>query len=145
MLYLLIAIVILAGGAWFYLNSQQPAQVMVEKQVVTTQKVVIQLAEQNDSGETGTATLTEANGQVTVSVDATGFVPNVSQPAHIHLGSCPAVGAVKYPLTNILNGKSVTVLNVTLAQLQSELPLGLNIHKSAAEASVYTACGDLAF
>lgn len=143
-LAVLIAIVVLAGGAWVLLSSRQPAT-QTPGEAMTGQKYVMQLATQNNSGESGTATLTEANGQTTVVVEMTGFTANVSQPAHIHLGSCPKVGAVKYPLTNVLNGKSTTVLNATLSQIQSELPLGINIHKSAAEASVYTACGDLTF
>lgn len=37
---------------------------------------------------------------------------------------------------------SVTTLDVTLAGLKAQLPLGLNVHKSAAEAKIYTSCGD---
>src|SRR3989344_909095 len=110
-----------------------------------TNELTINLSEQNNSSETGTATLVEENGQVVVTLNLTGFAENVSQPAHIHLGVCPDVGAVKYPLTNVLDGESVTTLDVTLAQLENELPLGINIHKSAEEASVYVSCGDVKF
>jgi len=110
-----------------------------------TNELIINLLEQNDSGESGTATLTEESGQVTVTISTTGFVENVSQPAHIHLGVCPDVGAVKYPLTNLLNGGSVTTINVTFGQLEDELPLAINVHKSAEEASVYVSCGNLEF
>src|SRR3989338_439841 len=110
-----------------------------------TNELTINLSEQNNSSETGTATLVEENGQVVVTLNLTGFAENVSQPAHIHLGVCPDVGAVKYPLTNVLDGVSVTTLDVTLAQLENELPLGINIHKSAEEASVYVSCGDVKF
>ena len=37
------------------------------------------------------------------------------------------------------------MLDVTLEQLRSELPLAINIHRSAAEASVYVSCGELSF
>src|SRR3989344_2513880 len=110
-----------------------------------TNELTINLSEQNNSSETGTATLVEENGQVVVTLNLTGFAENVSQPAHIHLGVCPDVGAVKYPLTNVLDGESVTTLDVTLAQLENELPLGININKSAEEASVYVSCGDVKF
>jgi len=59
------------------------------------------------------------------------------------MGACPGVGAVKYPLTSIVNGASTTVLSVTLDQLKKELPLAINVHKSATEVSTYTACGPL--
>jgi len=108
------------------------------------EKPTIVLAAVNDSGQSGTATLEEANGQVTVTVNLTGVpTDGVAQPAHLHVGACPGVGAVKYPLTSLTNGTSVTVLSVTLDQLKAELPLALNVHKSAAEAKMYTACGAL--
>lgn len=108
-------------------------------------EIEIDLIEENDSGESGEAELEEENGQVTVKISMTGFAQDVSQPAHIHTGECPDVGEIVYPLENIVNGESETTLNVTLEQLQSESPLGINIHKSVEEASVYTACGDLEF
>jgi len=108
-------------------------------------QITVELEEQNDSGESGTAILKEENNQTTVTITMTGFQEDVSQPAHIHVGSCPDVGAVSYPLTNVLNGESETTLDVTLAQLESELPLGINVHKSVDNASVWTACGDLEF
>lgn len=106
-------------------------------------EMTVPLAQENKSGESGTATLKEANGQVTVTITLTGYAKDVAQPAHIHAGSCPGVGAVKYPLTSVVNGKSTTVLQVTLDQLKAQLPLAVNVHKSAKEASVYTACGPL--
>ena len=78
-----------------------------------------------------------------MSVSLTGAPAGVAQPAHIHVGACPGVGAVKYPLTFPVDGQSETVLDVTLEQLRSELPLAINIHRSAAEASVYVSCGEL--
>lgn len=103
----------------------------------------IQLAEQNDSSQSGTAVLTENNGKVTVVLNVTGGAPEVAQPAHIHVGACPNVGAVAYPLTDVIDGKSETILDVSLADLAGKQPLGLNVHKSAKEVKVYVACGDL--
>jgi hypothetical protein len=110
-----------------------------------TNKVKLTLLGENKSGESGTAVLEEINGKVSVTVSLTGFVAGVVQPAHIHIGACPGVGAVKYPLKSLVNGTSVTTLDVTMAQLKTELPLALNVHKSASEVSVYTACGPLSF
>lgn len=107
-------------------------------------KVTVTLLGENSSGESGNATLEEVSGKVTVTLALTGFTAGVSQPAHIHVGECPGVGAVKYPLTPVVDGKSVTTLDVTMAGLKSQLPLALNVHKSAGEVKVYTACGPLA-
>ena len=111
----------------------------------TIDKITVELTEENDSGESGKARLVEENNQVTVTISIDDSPEDVSQPAHIHLGSCPEVGGVKYPLTNILNGESITTVDVTLDQLKSELPLAINIHKSVDEASVYVSCGNIIF
>lgn len=112
-------------------------------QAMMSDEMTVVLATENNSGESGTAVLKEANGQVTVTITLTGYQAAVAQPAHIHVGSCPGVGAVKYPLTSVVNGKSVTVLQVTLAQLKTQVPLAINVHKSAKEIASYTACGAL--
>jgi hypothetical protein len=103
----------------------------------------VMLAEQNDSGQTGTVVLKELEGQVMVSVTMEGAVSAVPQPAHIHVGKCPTPGAVKYPLTNVVNGMSETTLDVSMADLEAAGELAINVHKSAEEVSVYIACGDM--
>lgn len=112
------------------------------KQPTTLQ---IKLDEQNKSGQSGQAVILQTGtSTVKVIVNITGKPSGVSQPAHIHLGACPNPGAVKYPLTSIDNGASQTdIPNMTLEQLLSELPLAVNVHKSAAEAKAYTSCGDI--
>ncbi|MCH8325853.1 MAG: hypothetical protein IIB83_04735 [Bacteroidetes bacterium] len=116
-----------------------------EKEDKIIDKITVELTEENDSDESGKAKLVEENNQVTVTINMDGFPEDVSQPAHIHLGSCLDVGEVKYPLTNILNGESTTTIDVTLDQLKSELPLAINIHKSVDEAGVYVSCGNIVF
>jgi peptidoglycan hydrolase-like protein with peptidoglycan-binding domain len=66
-----------------------------------------------------------------------------SYPAHIHLGACPTPGAVAYPLTGIIGGRSETVLATSTRALIHGLPLAINVHKSATEMSAFVACGDL--
>ncbi|MBI2011515.1 hypothetical protein HYS91_01985 [Candidatus Daviesbacteria bacterium] len=106
-------------------------------------EMVIDLDEQNESSQSGTVMLLEENGKVKVSVDLSNVPKGVSQPAHIHIGACPTPGDVKYPLTNVVDGKSETTLNTTLTKLLSELPLAVNVHKSAADIKTYVACGNL--
>lgn len=105
--------------------------------------MVVQLAAENNSGETGTAVLTELNGKTTVLITVVGEPAGASQPAHIHDGQCgPTLGKVVYPLSDVVNGVSTTTLNVTIAQLKAA-KYGLNGHKSAAEIGTYTFCGNL--
>ncbi|RJQ13768.1 hypothetical protein C4553_02680 [Candidatus Parcubacteria bacterium] len=150
---LLIALGLLAGGATFYVKQrgkslQAPGQeVAMEKKedaMMKKNQVVVVMNEQNNSGQTGTAVLTDIDGQKTkvTLVVSTGAV-GVAQPAHIHIGSCPTPGAVKYPLNNVVNGRSETTLDISLLKLGDELPSAINVHKSASEVSTYVSCGDL--
>ncbi len=110
---------------------------------VTGNIMIVDLLSENGSSELGTATLTEENGKTKVDLLLTGYAANIVQPAHIHVGACPGVGAVKYPLSNVVNGKSETTLNVTLSQLKSELPLAVNVHESSAKIGNFVSCGEL--
>lgn len=150
-IYVILGAIIYGAVYYFFLNknngynssksstqySSPSPSAMVSKEATVVLKPV------NDSSEVGTAILSAENGQTKVTVALTGYTKDVAQPAHIHIGECPGVGAVKYPLTSIVNGASVTTLSVTLDQLKKELPLAINVHKSATEISTYTACGPL--
>ncbi len=120
-----------------------PVVTAATTQAAVPTKKTITLVEENKSGQKGTALLEEVNGKVRVTVTLMGKKYTGVQPTHIHIGVCPGVGAVKYPLTNVVSGKSVTVLGVTMADLMNQGPLALNVHKSVKGAGVYTACGSL--
>jgi hypothetical protein len=90
-----------------------------------------------DATQDGIARLAPFGKQTRVTIDMAPAGP--SQPAHIHAGRCPSVGAIKYPLTNIANGKSETLVNTTLAELRST-QYAINVHRQPTEPSVYTAC-----
>lgn len=149
-LWIVVIVVVVAILGFMLLQAQKPK---VTPQVTATpspapamsEGVKIDLKEQNESSESGTATLVEKDGKVMVTLNLTGSPAQVVQPAHIHMGSCPKVGEVKYPLTSPVDGKSETTLEVSLDQLKGEVPLAINVHKSASEAQIYVACGDLVF
>jgi len=109
----------------------------------TPTTLTVNLGEQNNSQETGTATLTEDNGSTTVVLNLTGAPKGVAQPAHIHTGSCANLGDVKYPLNTPTDGTSSTVLDgTTIADLLAS-PMAINVHKSTTEVNTYIACGDI--
>ncbi len=126
-------------------TSPSPSQISPSPATTMSKETTVILKPVNKSDEAGTAILKEENGQTKVTVNLTGYTKDVEQPAHVHLGACPGVGSVKYPLTPVVNGTSVTILAITLDQLKKELPLAINVHKSATEISAYTACGPLSF
>lgn len=105
--------------------------------------VTIVLTIQNESGESGQAVLSEVDGQVKVVVSIVGQPIGASQPAHIHHGSCAALGEPVYALSPVAEGTSETTLTATFEVIKSGLPLAINVHKSASESSIYVACGDI--
>lgn len=107
------------------------------------QEVTVTLGAQNASGQEGKAVLSETDGKTKVTIAIGSGAAGIAQPAHIHVGSCPAPGAVKYPLTNVVDGRSETVLDVSLATLAKELPLAINVHKSKDDAKTYVSCGNI--
>ena len=107
--------------------------------------ITVGLNSQNSSYESGIATLEEINGKVVVTLNMKGYTDSTAQPAHIHAGMCPNPGSIKYPLSPVINGKSVTTIDTTLANLKSMLPLAINVHKSASQAGIYISCGDIKF
>ena len=104
---------------------------------------VITMTAQNDSGQDGAAVVTDlGNGMVNVVLDITAPGTN-PQPAHIHQGTCAQLDPQPaYPLSNVVNGKSVTEIEADFDTLTAT-PFAINVHKSAAEASVYVSCGDI--
>lgn len=100
------------------------------------------LAEQNDSLQEGVATLVPEGSRTRVILNIDGVPAESIEPSHIHAGACPTPGAVKYPLNNVVNGTSETVLDVSLEQLLAQLPLAINVHKSSKELKAYVSCGD---
>jgi len=105
--------------------------------------VTVKLNAIGTSGQSGTATLTREDGDTRVVLSMTGEPTGASQPTHFHSGSCANLGAVKYPLNDLVNGASSTKLDLSLDELLANLPLALNTHKSASEMAVNMACGDM--
>lgn len=112
--------------------------------VAAADPITIQLGAQNNSGITGTATLTDlGNNQTRVTINVTGFTVGTPSPVHIHEGTCATLNpTVKYGLTNLVDGKSETTVPVALSAILAQ-PHAINAHKSAQEATVYVACGNI--
>jgi hypothetical protein len=102
------------------------------------------LSPQSYSGESGTAKLTKhGDTQTKVALSVTGAPAGVSQPVHIHKGSCAKLDPKPaFPLSPLVNGKSETIVNASIDDLTSG-GYAINGHKSAQEVSTYVFCGDL--
>lgn len=105
--------------------------------------VTVQLGPQSNSGESGTATLTEQGTKTKVVVAVNGQPSGVPQPLHVHKGTCAQLDPKPaYGLTTLNNGKSETTIDVPLASLQAG-GFAINGHKSAQEVSTYVFCGNI--
>jgi len=97
----------------------------------------------SESGVTGSVTLVDV-GQNRTRVDVD-VEPgdNPDMPAHIHPGTCAdLVPQPKYPLLNVVDGVSSTVVPASLAELLAG-DLAINLHRSNEDLRTYTACADL--
>lgn len=145
---LILAVLAAAGGGTYVVVKKQKEakekKVMEQVEKVRKEGLVINLTAQNDSTQIGTAMLIDQNNNKTkVVIEINNWKPGVGQPAHVHSGACPAPSAVKYPLNNVVNGRSESMIDKPLADLLKELPLAVNVHKSADEVKVYVSCGDI--
>ncbi len=104
----------------------------------------VTLAAENGSKQSGTVTFTSTTDNKTeVVIAITPGPAGVAQPAHIHAGACPGVGAVKFPLNSVVDGKSTTIIDTPFMDIWNQLPLAVNVHKSSAEVQTYVSCGAL--
>ncbi len=114
-----------------------PAAALAQSGIAT-----VTLAEENNSGVSGTATLTDNDdGTTTVRVRLRGGPKGGVHPEHLHEGTCKGtIPTVRYPLNDIVDDESETRIDATLDDL-SQVPLFINVHKSADELDVVIACG----
>lgn len=105
--------------------------------------ITINLEAQNDSGESGSATLTPEGDNTKVVIELPNAPAGVAQPAHIHMGTCANLDkAPKWKLESVIDGKSTTLVPVSLKTILKD-KTAINVHKSPAEIQVYVACGDI--
>jgi hypothetical protein len=105
--------------------------------------ITVQLTPLNNSGESGTAVLTEAGTKTKVVINVKGAPAGVPQPVHVHKGTCATLDPKPaYGLTTLSGGKSETTIDVPLPELRKGF--AINGHKSAQEASTYVFCGNIA-
>jgi len=97
----------------------------------------------NDSGVSGTATLTDLGNsrtRVEIAVEPAG---NPDMPAHIHPGTCEALTPQpRFPLENVQGGRSVTEVPASLDEL-TRGDVAINVHHSNEDMATYTACGEI--
>jgi len=101
----------------------------------------VELKGQNNSKESGTATLTSEGESTKVVLDVKGA--EGTQPTHIHKGTCDKLDPKPaFPLSPVVNGKSETTVKASMKELTSG-QYAINGHKSAQDLKTYVFCGDI--
>lgn len=104
--------------------------------------LTLQLAQENSSGQSGTATLTPAgDGRTTIVLELSN-PPGAPQPAHVHPGPCGDLGDPIAGLENVIAGRSETTVSMSLDELRSG-ELVVHAHKSEAEVEISVACAPI--
>ena len=104
----------------------------------------IRLRAQNNSGETGVATLLDGVDGLIVKVRTGGDGMAPLQPAHIHKGTCDKLDPKPtYPLSPVKNGVSETTIPGVTTEMLQKAPFAINVHKSPTEAAIYVSCGNI--
>lgn len=105
--------------------------------------VTVSLQALNNSGQSGTATLIPDGNKTKVVIELSNVQTGATQPAHIHMGTCKKLDkAPKWPLEPVKNGRSVTVLPVSLDTITKD-KTAINVHKSEIEPQIYVSCGNI--
>jgi hypothetical protein len=99
----------------------------------------LELVEENESGQSGTAVISPVDGESARIVMEVARAPDVPQPAHVHPGPCGNLGDPIAALESLVNGRSETIVPISLADLQRG-GLVVHAHKSEAEFEVSVVC-----
>ncbi len=103
--------------------------------------VSVPMRAESNSGQTGTTTLTQEGGKVSVKIAIAAGADTGSQPVHLHVGKCGQIGNIRseWPLAEVVAGVSETVIDATVEQLTG---LAFNVHNSR-DPNVYVSCGNV--
>jgi Cu/Zn superoxide dismutase len=98
----------------------------------------------NNSGENGTAVLTQQEDGVHIVVTLANAPKDTPQPTHIHIGTCGNIKAApEYALQNTVDGKNASVVKgVKLSDLTAG-KYAINVHKSGDDLGTYVSCGNI--
>jgi hypothetical protein len=80
--------------------------------------------------------------QTEVVVSITSGAGGVSQPIHVHEGTCDPLGGVAHGLSAVVNGSSVTMIDASFASIMGGAN-AVNVHLLGDDAGTYVACGDI--
>ncbi len=159
LIIIIFAALVVIGGLLFSSGKQDRP---VAEETTTTPPVVaaeprkinIALQSLGNSLQMGEAVLRDFEGKTSVTAVVSSFAKDVEQPIQISQGTCAKPGELVYSLTSLKQngttgttgtdlGVSDTILDVSLDDLLAKGPLAISVRKTAEEAHVSVACGEI--
>ncbi|MFW6174478.1 MAG: hypothetical protein ACOC5K_01735, partial [Chloroflexota bacterium] len=100
------------------------------------------LSPSNDSSQSGIATFTAEDEGTVAALRLDSGPKGLAQPAHIHSGDCRDLGAVDTPLSEVIDGNSVTRIDQPVSTFLTG-GFAVNVHRSRSQLDFYTSCGEV--
>ena len=124
--------------------SPTPTSITGGERPIGLSSATVTLDELDNSGQSGTAVLTQVDRDTEVVIDVTPGPPESDpQPAGIHQGKCDDLGDVRWELNGVVGGESTSLIKDIPFSMMQFVGGGLAIYKSEAEKDVVVACGNL--
>lgn len=143
---IIVIVLIIAGGITFSLlrgDRPEPEENIQTHDPSTMGPIIVSLPSLNFSEQAGRAYVSDESGKTKVTIDISPWTAGVVQPASIRAGTCASIGAVRYPLNNVVDGKSETVIAPATHFIHGLGDSVVVIGKSSKEPEVFVACGNL--
>ena len=110
----------------------------------STGPIKVDIKEENNSGQSGTATLESTPDGKTKVHAVMNIKTEKAEPIHIFTGDCANPINIPYALNDVKDGVSETILDFPLDEIKKAEPLVMVVHPSTADWSgKYVACGEL--
>ena len=108
---------------------------------------LLELEPMNGSNAAGVAAIAREEGATSVDVELSTSPPSSAEPvslaAHIHEGTCSALGSIAYNLENVVDGLSNTTLSVSFDEVVGTRPRVVVVHAGPTLPSPPIACGEI--
>jgi hypothetical protein len=142
---IIIIMLIIAGGIAFTLLRDRPESEESNQTHNTSAMgtITVSLPSLNFSEQAGRALVSDESGKTKVAIDISPWTAGVVQPVSIRAGTCANIGAVRYSLNNVVDGKSETVLAPATHFIHGLGDSVVVVGKSSAQPETFVVCGNL--
>ncbi len=105
----------------------------------------LSLSQMNFTGDRAEARIADRDGRVWIALELASGDRDVKRPAYIHIGKCggPSRTYAKYRLTDMTDGNSETLIDISPDDFAKDLPLSIQVSQSFDDVYLGAACGTI--